>query len=139
MGRKLYGLLVNPAALFDLRTDATFQQAMREAMDRGKDNPLFKNAAAIWDDVIVYESERVPLFTNGGAGAEVGCHGVLMGAQAGVWAWGQRGKVVQDTFDYGNEHGYAYEMIAKAGKPVFNSKDYAVVGVTLACTNVTTV
>lgn len=138
-GRDMYGLLTNPAVLYDLETDASYQQAMREAMERGKTNPLFRKARAVWKDVIIYESERVPLFTDGGAGAEVGCHSVLMGAQAGVWAWGKRGSLVQDTFDYGNQHGFAYEMIAKAGKPKFNSKDYGAIGVTLAATNVTTV
>jgi hypothetical protein len=44
---------------------------------------------------------------------------------------------VQQEFDYGNEVGWAWQMIAKAGKPKFNSKDYGCVGVCLAATNVT--
>jgi len=123
--------------MYDLRVDSTFQQAMKDAQDRGKDNPLFRSATAIWDDVVIHETERLPLFTDGGSGSTVGAHCVLMGAQALVWAWGKRPEVVQDTFDYGNEHGFATKMIGKAGKPKFNSKDYAVIGVTLAATNIT--
>lgn len=135
-GKEMYVLLVNPCILYDLRIDATFQVAMKDAQNRGSDNPLFKSAVAIWDDVVIHESERVPMFTDGGGASVAGSHGVLMGAQALVWAWGKRPETKQETFDYGNEHGYAWEMIAKAGKPKYNSKDYGVVGVTLAGTNI---
>jgi len=39
-------------------------------------------------------------------------------------------------FDYDNEQGYAWGMIAAAGKPKFNSKDYGVIGVYTARTGV---
>lgn len=136
-GKDMYVLLVNPAVLYDLRIDSTFQSAMKDAQDRGKDNPLFKSAVAIWDDVVIHETERISLFTDGGSGSVTGSHGLFLGAQAGVFAWGQRPETKQEEFDYGEEHGYAWAMTAKAGKPKFNSKDYAVIGVTLAATNVT--
>lgn len=138
-GKSFYVLLVNPAVLYDLRISADFRAAMKDAQDRGKDNPLFRSAVAIWDDVVIHESERIPLFTNGGAGSVPGAHCAFMGAQALAWAWGERPKTTQQEFDYENEQGYAYEMIAKAGKPKFNSLDYGVVGVTLAATNITTI
>jgi len=138
-GQEWYVLLVNPAVMYDLRIDATFQSAMKDAQERGKNNPLFKGATAVWDNVIIHETERIPLFTNGGGAAVVGAFGALMGAQSLVWAWGQRPNTVQEEFDYGNEQGYAWEMMAKAGKPVFNSKDYGTVGVVFAATDVTTI
>lgn len=139
-GEEFYVLLVPPAAMYDLRIDSTFQTAMKDAMDRGKSNPLFRGATAVWDNVVVHETERISLFTDGGGGASVtGAFCALMGAQALCWAWGERPNTVQDEFDYGNEMGWAWEMMAKAGKPKFNSKDYGTVGVCLACTNVTTV
>jgi hypothetical protein len=138
-GQEYYVLLVNPAVMYDLRIDATFQQAMKDAMDRGKNNPLFKGATAVWDNVVIHETERIPLFSDGGAGAETGAFGALMGAQALCWAWGERPETVQEEFDYKNEMGWAWEMIAKAGKPKFNSKDYGTVGVVFAATNITTI
>lgn len=136
-GREYYVLLVPPAAMYDLRIDSTYQQAMKDAQDRGKDNPLFRSATMIWDDVVVHETERISLFTDGGGASVTGCFGAFMGAQALVWAWGERPNTVMEQFDYKNETGWAWEMMAKAGKPKFNSKDFAMVGICLACTNVT--
>ena len=138
-GQEWYVLLVNPACMYDLRIDSTFQGAMKDAMERGKNNPLFRGATAVWDNVVVHETERISLFTDGGGASVVGAFGALMGAQSLVWAWGERPSTVQEEFDYKNEMGWAWEMIGKAGKPVFNSKDYGTVGVCLAATDVTTI
>lgn len=48
-GKDYYVLLTHPDALYDLRADSAFQQAMREAEVRGPSNPLFQDATAIWD------------------------------------------------------------------------------------------
>jgi N4-gp56 family major capsid protein len=135
-GMDTYILLLHPAALYDLRINPTFAQAIKDAQERGKSNPLFKSAVAVWDNVVIHESERITLFTDGGGAAVTGCFGALMGAQALAWAWGERPNTVQKDFDYENETGWAWQMMAKAGKPKFNSKDYAVVGVCVACSNV---
>jgi N4-gp56 family major capsid protein len=132
-----YILLVPNACLYDLRIDSTFQTAQKDAMERGKTNPLFRNAVAVWDNVIIYQTERMPLFSDGGGAAVVGGFGALMGAQALVWAWGEKPNTIQDTFDYENETGWAWEMMAKPGKPVFDGKDYGSVAVCLAATDVT--
>ncbi len=136
-GAELYVLLGPPAWMYDLRIDSTFQQAQKDALERGKDNPLFRGAFALWDNVIVHETERISLFTDGGGASVTGAFGALMGAQSLVWAWGERPNTVQEEFDYKNEIGWAWQMMAKAGKPKFNSKDYGCVGVCLAATNVT--
>lgn len=138
-GQEWYILLVNPAVMYDLRIDSTFQSAMKDAMERGKNNPLFRGAVAVWGNVIVHETERIPLFTDGGGASVTGAFGALMGAQALCWAWGERPNTVQEEFDYKNEMGWAWEMMGKAGKPKFNSKDYGTVGVVFAATNVTTI
>lgn len=134
-GREYFVLLVHPYVMYDLKRDSEFAQALREAEVRGPSNPLFHGAAAIWDNVVVHEHENITWTTNSGAVNFSKC--LFMGAQAGVWAWGTRPKTVAAEFDYGREHGFSYQMIAKAGKPVFNSKDYAVVGVNVANTNIT--
>lgn len=138
-GQSWLVLLVNPAVLYDLRIDSTFQSAMKDAMERGKTNPLFRNAVAVWGNIIVHETERIPLFTDGGGASVTGAFGALMGAQSLVWAWGERPNTVQENFDYKNEQGWAWEMMSKAGKPKFNSKDYGCVGVVFAATNITTI
>lgn len=138
-GGEYFVLFVNPAALYDLRINSTFQAAMKDAMERGKTNPLFKNSTAVWDSVIIRESERVPLFTDGGGASVAGCFASLVGMDALCWAWGERVGTVQEDFDYKNQMGWAWHMISRAGKPVFNSKDYASVSVCLAATNIVSI
>lgn len=135
-GSSYYVLLVHPDVMYDLKQDTTFSQAMREAQQRGKDNPLFMGATAIWDGVVIHEHENVPIGTNAGGGAIPYCDGLFMGAQSGLFAWGKRPEVKTKKFDYDNENGYSWGMIAKAGKSVFNSKDYGSFQVMLSRTNV---
>jgi N4-gp56 family major capsid protein len=136
-GKKWFVLLVHPDVMYDLKQDSTYAQARREALERSKEHPIFSDAYAIWDGVVVHEHENVDIYTNGGAGSDINystC--AFMGAQALVWAWGMRPEVISEKFDYGNEHGYGWDMIAKTGKPVFNSLDYGSIGVYVARTQI---
>lgn len=136
-GKSYFILLVHPDVMYDLKQDSTFAQAVREARERGKENPLFTGAAAIWDGVVIHEHENIPIVTNWGAGSNIpGAKCVFMGAQSLVWAWGKRPSVVAKSFDYDNEHGYAWGMIARTNKPKFNSKDYGSVAVYVARTQI---
>lgn len=131
-GKKYYCLLVHPDALYDLKRDATFATAMREAQERGPSNPLFQGSTAIWDGVVIHEHESVPIITNGGGGAIPCSDGIFMGAQAGLFAWGKRPEVKTKKFDYDNENGYAWGMIGKAAKAVFNARDFGSFGVAIS-------
>lgn len=136
-GKAHYLLLIHPNVMFDLQQDSTFAQAIREAEVRGKENPLFSGAFAIWDGVVIHTHESAPFYTNGGAGGAVPyCHGQLLGAQAVMWAWGKRPEVKSEQFDYGREHGYAWSFIAGTDTPTFNSLRYGAVSVVVSCTNV---
>ena len=135
-GKEYYILLVHPDALFDLKASDAYQQAQREAQERGKTNPLFTGASAIWDGVVIHEHENCAVATDGGGASVAWTRAVFMGAQSLVWAWGKRPEVIQETFDYGNEQGYGIDMIAGVAKSKFNSLDYGSVGVYLARTNV---
>jgi N4-gp56 family major capsid protein len=136
-GRMYYVLLCYPDVLFDWRRNSEYAQAVREAQVRGKENPLFQDATAVWGNVIIHESEHVTVHTDWGAGSDVaGADCLLLGAQAGILAESAAPKIIRKTFDYDNEVGYAADMILKYGKPTFNSKDYGVVGVKVARTNV---
>lgn len=131
-GASYYVLLVHPDAMYDLKRDTTFTQAMREAQLRGPSNPLFQGATAIWDGVVIHEHENVPIITTGGGGAIPMSDGLFMGAQAGLFAWGKRPEVKTKKFDYDNENGFAWGMIGKAAKSVFNSKDFGSFGVAVS-------
>lgn len=135
-GKEYYVLLCHPDALYDLRADSTFQQAMRDAEVRGKDNPLFTDSTAIWDGVVVHAHENCAIATDGGGGSVAWSKAAFFGAQALVWAWGKRPNVVTKEFDYDNEQGVSINMIAGVAKSKFNSLDYGSIGVYLARTNV---
>ena len=135
-GVNYYALIVNPDCNHDLQNDSTFQAAMREAADRGKENPLFRGSFAIWQNVVVHEHENCTNATNGGGGSVAWSKCAFMGCQALLWAFGQRPKMVEKNFDYENKHGRSWGIIAKAKKAVFNSLDFGSVGVYLARTNI---
>lgn len=128
-GKEYFVLLVHPDVMYTLKIDTTFSQAMREAQERGPSNPLFAGATAIWDGVVIHEHENCPISSDYGTGAIVGSQGIFMGAQAGLFAWGERPSVVSKKFDYDNENAYSWGMIAKAAKSTFNSKDFGSLGV----------
>lgn len=135
-GKEYYIMLVHPDALFDLKATSEWQQAQREAQERGKSNPLFTGAAGVFDGTIIHEHENCAIATDGGGGTVAWTKAVFLGAQALVWAWGQRPEVIQETFDYKNEEGYGISMIAGVAKSKFNSLDYGSLGVYLSRTNV---
>ena len=135
-GRDHYVLLVHPDVLFDWKDNSTVQQAYREALARGGDNPLFQTASYIWDDVIIHESEHVTVGTDGG-GASVPyakCH--LLGAQALQVGFGERPSIVEDSEDYEEDWFYAWRMTMKVQKAKFNSLDYGALCIYVARTNV---
>lgn len=135
-GRDYYVLLVHPDVMFDLKADSSFQQALRDAEIRGPTNPLFQGATAIWDGVVIHEHENITVAADGGGASVPWASCVFMGAQALCMGYGKRPEMKEDVFDYGNEHGYAWETITAVSKPQFNSLDYGSVGVYLARTNV---
>jgi len=136
-GKKYFVLLVHPDVMYDLKQDSTFAQARREALERGKENPIFTGSEAIWDGVVIHEHENMDLATTWGSGSNVpGAKCSLMGSQSLVWAWGKRPEVKYKEFDYGEQHGYAWGMTARTGKPVFNSVDYGSLAVYVARTQI---
>lgn len=133
-GRDHWVLLVNPDNLYDLKTDSNFRNSMLYAQERGKDNPLFRGAVAVWDDIIIHEHVNCYATSGSGSGAVTTPYAkcALLGQQALLFAMGRKEEIVQETFDYQNQIGHGWSIIAKAGRPRFNSKDYGMVGVFLA-------
>jgi N4-gp56 family major capsid protein len=135
-GKNYFVMLMHPDSMYDIKNDSTFAQARREALERGKDNPIFSGSEAIWDGVVIHEHENCPIATDAGAGSVAWSKAIFMGAQSLIWAWGKHPETVQKEFDYGREHGFGIGMLAGVKKPTFNSKDYGSVQVYLARTNI---
>lgn len=147
-GKDYYVMFVHPWQAYDLKNNATFAQARREADQRGKDNPIFTGALGIWDGVVLHEHEYVPFldisavghnFAATGAGTDISAdcfRALLVGRQAGVFAKSKFGKGwVEETFDYQNKTGFATRLIGGIQKLTFNSKDYGVICVDTSATS----
>lgn len=149
-GKNYYVMWVHPWQAYDLRNNAQFAQAQREAMPRGDDNPIFTSALGIWDGVILYEHEYVPFLQTTGASASNSFRGVATGTDCAVNAFrallcGKQAAVmlkatndngwVEETFDYKNKTGFATGLIGGIDKIMFNSKEYGVITVDTAATN----
>jgi N4-gp56 family major capsid protein len=137
-GKEYLVLLCSPDQIFDLKRNAEFQQAQREAAERGKDNPIFSGAVGVWDGVIIHEHDNTRIYSTGGAGGNVPyTHGMLLGAQALCWAWGERPSIVEEDEDYEEFKGFCWRMTSKCGKPQFNSQDYGSIAIYTADTRIT--
>lgn len=136
-GKPYVVLLVHTDVRYDLANNTTMQQAHREARERGKENPIFSGADFIYDGVVIHSHESVPTGTDAGASSNVPwAKCIVLGQQAVCWAWGRRPKIVADMFDYENEHGFDWSIVAGCAKPVFNSVDYGSRGFYVARTQV---
>jgi N4-gp56 family major capsid protein len=139
-GKYYFFWLVHPDVMFDFSNDSTMQQAHREAMERGKTNPLFQGASLIWKGNVIFEHEWCTSGTDAGAGGDVAwatCY--ILGAQALCWGWGMRPDIKEYTRDAGEELYHRVAMTATVAKPNFNSKVYgsALAYVSRTNTNVT--
>jgi N4-gp56 family major capsid protein len=135
-GRDFYVTLIHTDVAFDLRQDGVWNQAQREAQERNPDNPIFSGALAFWNGSIIHEHEKIPIFTNGGAGTnQPGADNFFMGRQAGVFAWGARPEWWEKEFDYGNKVGFAIGAIYAFAKATFNAIDHAYINLETYRTN----
>jgi N4-gp56 family major capsid protein len=128
-GQPHYVLLVHPEVTNDLKQNATYSQANREARERSLTNPLFSNAIGVWDGVVVHESEFVETAEDGGAGSVSYAKCFLLGAQALCWSWGRDGmEMIMDKDDYNERIGIGAKLTRAVGKPKFDGKDYGAIG-----------
>lgn len=141
-GRNYYVVLLHPHQIFDLKQDSTFQQWMREAEARGKENPLFTGAVGMVDGLVIHEHERVKIGSDAGSTTNIPyAEGVLLGAQALCYAWGKDKPTVRPkAFDYGRKVNYAVDWIRGVKKTQFkydgtNPKDFAAVSLITARTD----
>lgn len=98
---------VDDLILRDIRANTAFQQANREARQRGTDNPIFMGANYIWNNVAIYSiPELTPLKSVGASSIDVG-RVMLCGAQAVGVAWGKRPWTVDKKIDFDRFSGLA--------------------------------
>ncbi len=124
-GKEHYVAILHPYDMTNLKQDPVVHQALREAEDRGKENPIFSGAEFVWNGIILHEHEYI-YRANDGSSSYV-ARNILCGQQAGLFAWGQPVKWVEKSFDYGNSWGFSVGAIFGCIKPMFNVLDYGVI------------
>ena len=146
-GREHYVMFIHPWQAYDLKNNATFAQAQREAGTRGDGNRIFTGALGMWDNVILYEHEYVPFldisavgnnFYSASSGTDISAdcfRALLCGQQALAFVQAEGSfRMVEKSFDYDNIMGYSTGIIGGIQKLTFNSIDYGVVAVDTAAT-----
>lgn len=134
--RDYFVAVIHTDVSYDLRQDATWNQAQRDAQERGDDNPIFTGMLGCWNGTVVHEHEKIPISTTYGAGGNLpGASNFFLGRQAGVIAWGSRPEWWEKEFNYGNSVGFAIGAIWKMKKAVFNTVDHAFIAIRTYRTN----
>ena len=109
----------------NLRGSAAIQQAQRDALARGEDNPLFTGGDIMWNNVLMHEIEEIPTLAGvGNASADVEPW-FLCGAQALCYGIGQRTRTVEQKKDYDFVSGLGIEILDGLVKTVFGKNDTA--------------
>lgn len=147
-GKDHYVMFLHPWQANDLKNNAVFMSAQRDAGVRGDENKIFTGALGVWDNVILFEHEYVPFldisvagysFAGAATGTQANVdvfRALLCGRQAASFAqckydngWEEK------TFDYGNKVGFSTGVIGGIQKTTFNSLEYGVIAVDTAAGN----
>lgn len=110
-----------PLPFRDLKDDTTITQAQREALARGRTNPLFTGGDLMWDGIVIKEIDDIAILTGVGAGAIDVAPVYFCGVQAVGMGWAKRTTSKEEEFDYGDKHGVAIEEIRGVEKMTFGS------------------
>ena len=133
-GKEMYVMFVHPRQAFDLWRNPEFQQSMREAADRGSENPIFTGALGIRNGVIIHEHPYVPFldisvaghnFTAAASGTDYAAvdayRAIICGQNAAGFAQVNKVKWVEKSFDYENQTGFCISFMGGVDKLMFNS------------------
>lgn len=147
-GKEYYAMVMSPEQRRDLLLDSTYQTIVARAAEKGSKNPLFNNALAVVDGLILYEHRKV-INTSGltsgvdkwGSGNTVeGAQALLLGACAlGFTTLGGGEWLEGDSNDYGRKPAVGYQQMLGILKPKFKptatsstQEDYGVIQVKTA-------
>ncbi len=135
--KDMYVAFLHPYQVTSMRTNTNtgqFIDIQKAAMAGGVtgDNPIFTGALGVYNNVILYESVRIPLVVGATGGTTDVARGVLCGAQAACVAFGKgydknTFSWHEELFDYENQLGVAGGCIGGLVKTRFNGSDFGTV------------
>lgn len=126
-GQEFYAVCMSTEQRRDLVLDQDYKDIVSRAAQRGSNNPLFKNAMAVVDGVILYAHNKVYNTLGLGASSKWGAGGTIDGAQAKLFGAQSLGFAQienafmreSDNTDYGNRQGIAFGRKIGMLKPQF--------------------
>lgn len=126
-GKNYFAIVMSAEQERDLLLDSTYQTIVSRAGERGHKNPLFNNALAVVQGVILYSHNKVYNTLGLGSGSKWGAGGVIDGSQAvlfgacaaGVALLGNVDMNESDNTDYKNRPGLAIGRKLGMLKPQF--------------------
>lgn len=146
-GKEYYAMVMSPEQRRDLVLDADYKTIVANGAERGSKNPLFNNAIAVVDGLILYAHNKVINTTGLGASSKWGSGGTVEGAQATLFGAGALGFTTlgggewseADQNDYGRKPGVGYEQMLGLLKPQYKPtksaaarEDYGLIAVKTA-------
>lgn len=141
-GESVYVMYLHPCQVTSLRTNISAGQWLdiQKAAYQGSrgQNPLFDGSLGMYNGVVLREAEHImPGLSDNGAELAGVRRAVLLGAQAGVIAFGkgqtaEKYRLVEELFDYQRELGVAAKTVFGFKKTVFDGQDFASVVVSTA-------
>lgn len=139
-GEMHYVLVMSQFQEYDLRTADTtgwIEAQKAAAAAEGRNNPIFKGGLGMIDNVVLHSHPSVIRFSDYGTGSPgvlSAARALMLGAQAGVMAYGSSNKSSrfdwsEETKDHGNQHNVASGCIVGVKKTRFNGKDFGVLAI----------
>ncbi len=128
-GEETFHMFVTPQGMAQLKLDTDFLANIRNAGNRGSANSLFSGSSSVMvDGVMVHEFRHVYDTSGEASGSKFGASGTVngqralfCGAQALAMADIGDADWVEDTYDYGNQHGISVGKILGFRKPKYTS------------------
>jgi len=115
-GKKCFMVLSDPFVISDLLTDSQFRDMVKDAGDRGSDNPLIKGSQFQHLGLLFYEYDRVRRLTTGANPGQIARLPVL-GADAIAVAYGSEPRLVPRVeTNYGDRWGMAIRQVFGASR-----------------------
>jgi len=143
-GRGFYVCLAHPYQIKALMAETRWPTIVQNAYDRGRNNwlfgkdgqeyeSMFDGLVGIWDDVLIYEYDRIlsrvagEVFHDSGDtchanvvdGTARVCRAIFMGAEAAVMGWGQKWQRHTKDFDYDRKPGVATDGLYGVSRTVW--------------------
>ncbi len=109
MGEDIFAMVIHPNTLYNLKRSAEYTDWVREAHERGANNPFFRGAVAMVDGMLLFQHNNVPVASDGETGIAVS-RNIAFGAEAFIEGVDEAPSWNEDDFDYGNEFGIAYQF-----------------------------